>query len=58
MSCVVMYQLIQKSITFIYVIKEFLNQMFMTDLLIFCVNIVDNIISMNKICIMNHCIKL
>jgi len=58
MSCVVMYQLIQKSITFIYVIKEFLNQMFMTNLLIFRVNIVDDVISMNKIRVMSHCMKL
>jgi len=58
MSCVVMYQLIQKSITFICAIKEFLNQMSMTDLLIFHVNIVDNVISMNEIRVMSHCMKL
>jgi len=58
MSYVVMYQLIQKSIMFICAIKEFLNQMFMTDLLIFCVNIVDDVISTNEIRVINHCMKL
>jgi len=58
MSCVVMYQLIQKSITFICAIKESFNQMFMTDLLIFRVNIVNDVISTNEIRIMNHCMKL
>jgi len=58
MSCVVMYQLIQKSITFICAIKEFLNQISMTDLLIFCVNIINDVISMNEIRVMNHCMKL